>query len=73
MSGNIFNTVNAIQDYVEHTNREKGEMESLENRTLWERPENTQLNNSSNIKVPKNDNLFYGDSITASQMRGKNN
>jgi hypothetical protein len=38
MSGNLFNTVNAIQDYVEHANREKGEMESLENRTLWEQP-----------------------------------
>lgn len=38
MSGNLFNTVNAIQDYVEHVNREKGEMESLENRTLWEQP-----------------------------------
>ena len=46
MSGNIFNTVNAIQDYVEHTNREKGEMESLENRTLWEQP--LQMNDKPN-------------------------
>jgi hypothetical protein len=46
MSGNLFNTVNAIQDYVEHANREKGEMESLENRTLWEQP--LQMNEKPN-------------------------
>jgi hypothetical protein len=47
MSGNLFNTVNAIQDYVEHANREKGEMESLENRTLWDKSIQQQRRNNT--------------------------
>lgn len=53
MSGNLFNTVNAIQDYVEHANREKGEMESLENRTLWDKSiQQQRRNNTTQVEKP---------------------
>lgn len=35
MSGNIFNTVNAIQDYAEQANKNKGKPESLDGRKLY--------------------------------------
>lgn len=57
MSGNIFNTVNAIQDYVEHANSKKESNEGIGNKRLNPNEYNpakisklTKLNNAKNLR-----------------------
>ena len=60
LSGNIFNTVNAVIDYAEHTNShiQKYSEKSIGEKKLWEQPTDSNLKPSGNlfdIDIAKND------------------